>query len=178
MWWQTRGWRLTRCRRLATPDCVRSAVRVRCEWRFGWQHFSCLPSRTTKVWRVLHHLSVAFCVRYVCAVLASSTRRSGFAFDGGVLCWPAPPPIVRVSLSKGQLRLPPVVRSHVRWVCCSHLPFDGCVATITSRSRLAFGEVVSRWTPPSLVVRVSRPTGECWLPPTPVVRISRSMAVC
>lgn len=141
------------------PDCVRSAVRVRCERRFGWQHFSCLrfahnegvESTSPPLGRVLRSISVccasylpsfAFHVRWGYALLAiTSAHRLGPAFDGCVLCSPAPPPIIRVAF--GMPAATPTRRSP--------LAFDGCIVRICCL----------------MGVR-----------PLPLIRVSRSVRLC
>jgi len=126
-------------------------------------------SRSMGVCCPSHHLHPSFAsrVRWGCAAPATiSTRHSRLAFNGGALYQPPPPSIFRVSRSMGCL-LPqlnrvsrsmggafPAIASTRR----SRLAFNGCAATGSSCSRLAFGEVVP-----------------CQPAPPPVVRISRSM---
>jgi len=125
-------------------------------------------------WGCSPHLPFAFRVRWVCAMLATSSRRSRLAFDGGVLwhppphtsfafrdrwewLWPPPPPPVgRVSRSMGVCcvshHLHPSFASGVRWVCA-----------LARRLCLAMDGGVLCWPPPPTVVRVSRSMGVCYV---------------
>ena len=119
----------------------------------------------------------------------TSSHRSRLAFDGGVLCQPPPPPVVRVSRSMGVCcpshHLHPLFASRVRW---------GCALPATTSSRLAFDGGVLRQPPPPPVVHISRSMGctvsaitSCCArlaidggvlsqpPPPPVVRVSRAI---
>ena len=120
------------------------------------------------------HPSFASRVRWGCAVRATtSTFRWHLLIDGGVLCQPPAPPVVRVWRSMG--------------VCCAshqlHLSFAsrdrwGCAVratTSTLRLHLPIDGGVLCQPPPPPVVRISRSMGvSC----ASIVRVSRSMRVC
>ena len=97
-----------------------------------------------------HHLHALFAsrIRWACAVAATSVLRSCLVSVG--VCY-APSPVVSISLSVG-CAMP--ARTSTRRL---RLEFAGCVAPTTSRSRLAFNDVLCQ-PPPLLVVRVLRST--------------------